>query len=116
MIFQSQNLKVLVHRVAIDMRKGHNGLSAIVENTMKGDLMGGSIFLFVNKSRRLCKAIYFDGTGMVIIHKRLDAGKFMHFYAFEETQEITLTELSLIFEGSSLKLPLSPKKIKLKND
>ena len=39
------------------MRKGHDGLSSIVENDMKEDLLSGSIFLFVNKGRRLCKAI-----------------------------------------------------------
>lgn len=98
------------------MRKGHNGLCAIVDNVLKMDFLGGAIFLFVNKSRRLCKAIYFDGTGLVIIHKRLDAGKFMHFHSFEEIEQVTMSELSLIFEGSVLKLPLSPKRIKLKDD
>ena len=59
------------------MRKGHDGLSSIVENHMKEDLLSGSIFLFVNKRMRLCKALYFDGTGLVIIHKRLEVGSFM---------------------------------------
>ncbi|NQZ20246.1 MAG: IS66 family insertion sequence element accessory protein TnpB [Bdellovibrionales bacterium] len=54
----------------MDMRKCHDGLSGIVESEMNLELLSGSIFLFVNKTRRLCKAIYFDGSGLVIIHKR----------------------------------------------
>lgn len=116
MIIGSKALEVFVYRTPVDMRKGHNGLCAIVENLMKMDALCGAIFLFVNKNRKLCKALYFDGTGVVILHKRLDAGKFMHFLAFDEIQEISTSELALIFEGCSLKLPLSPGRIKLKND
>ena len=56
MIFFNQGLKVFVHREPVDMKKG-DGLASIVENHIKEDLLDGSVFLFVNKSRRLCKAI-----------------------------------------------------------
>jgi transposase len=104
MIFNSKNTQVFIHREPVDMRKGHDGLSSIVENQMKLELLSGALFLFINKSRRLCKALYFDGTGLVIIHKRLEVGSFMSFNTFDETQKITLSELALIFEGDTLRI------------
>jgi transposase len=95
------------------MRKGHDGLCAIVDNELKIDFTCGAIFLFVNKSRRLCKCLYFDGTGLVIIHKRIESGSFMNFSSFDEVQSISMSELALIFEGARLRLPLSPKRMKI---
>ena len=97
------------------MRKGHDGLSSIVENYMNEDLLSGSVFLFVNKSRRLCKALYFDGTGIVIIHKRLEVGSFMSFLTFNEYQKITISELALIFEGATIRIQKRAKKFEYGN-
>ena len=58
------------------MRKGHDGLCGIVAEKMNLDFMSGAIFLFINKSRRLSKCLYFDGTGLVIVHKRIERGTF----------------------------------------
>lgn len=115
MIFSNQNLKVFIHREPVDMRKGHDGLSSIVENYMNEDLLSGSVFLFVNKSRRLCKALYFDGTGIVIIHKRLEVGSFMSFLTFNEYQKITISELALIFEGATIRIQKRAKKFEYGN-
>lgn len=97
----------------MDMRKGHDGLSSIVFNQMGLDHLSGAIFLFVNKTRRTCKALFFDGTGLVVVHKRLEQGSFMSFIALDEIQSVSMSELALIFEGSKFKLPLSPRKMKI---
>jgi transposase len=95
------------------MRKGHDGLCGIVAEKMNLDFMSGAIFLFINKSRRLSKCLYFDGTGLVIVHKRIEIGSFMDFSGFDDTQKIKMSELALIFEGAKLKLPLSPDNLKI---
>lgn len=115
MIFSNQSLKVFVHREPVDMRKGHDGLASIVENHMSEDLLSGSVFLFINKGRRLCKALYFDGTGLVIIHKRLEVGSFMSFLAFDEYQKISISELALIFEGATIRIQKRAKKFEYGN-
>ena len=86
------------------MRKGHDGLAGIVESEMNLELLSGSIFLFVNKTRRLCKAIYFDGSGLVIIHKRMEVGSIMNFLSFGEVQKITVSELALLMDGATLRI------------
>ncbi|MCP4911805.1 MAG: IS66 family insertion sequence element accessory protein TnpB [Oligoflexia bacterium] len=103
MFFSSQT-EVYIYREPVDMRKGHDGLAGIVESEMSLELLSGSIFLFVNKSRRLCKAIYFDGSGLVIIHKRMEVGSIMNFLAFGKIQKITVSELALILDGASLRI------------
>jgi transposase len=86
------------------MRKGHDGLASIVENSMKLELLSGSIFLFANKSRKLCKALYFDGSGLVIIHKRMEVGSIMPFLSFGPVQKVTISELALLIDGATIKI------------
>ena len=66
------SLKVFVALDACDMRRGHNGLLALVGEKLKEDIRSGAIFVFTNKSRRLLKVLYFDGTGLWLLTKRLE--------------------------------------------
>jgi transposase len=109
-MFFSSNTEVYIYREAVDMRKGHDGLSSIVETRMNLELLSGAIFLFVNKSRRLCKALYFDGSGLIIIHKRMEVGIIMNFLSFGEIQKITISELALIMDGATLRIHQRGKK------
>lgn len=63
------NLKVYVALEPCDMRMGCNGLSAIARNLLQVDPLCGAAFLFTNKSRRLIKILYFDGTGYWLVAK-----------------------------------------------
>ena len=66
------SLKVFVALDACDMRRGHNGLLALVGEKLKEDIRSGALFVFTNKSRRLLKVLYFDGTGLWLLTKRLE--------------------------------------------
>ena len=57
-----------------------------------------------------CVSTLFDGTGLVIIHKRLEIGSFMNFLAFNEYQKISISEF-LIFEGASIRIQKVAKKV-----
>jgi transposase len=70
------NLKVYVALEPCDMRKSFNTLSALVRNHLSLDPLSGAAFLFTNKSRRLIKILYFDGTGYWVVAKRLEKGTF----------------------------------------
>ena len=70
------NLKVYVALEPCDMRKSFNTLAAHARNHLGLDPLSGAAFLFTNKSRRLIKILYFDGTGYWLVAKRLEKGRF----------------------------------------
>jgi transposase len=98
------------------MRKGYEGLSELVRSALRKDVLSGDLFLFVGKDRRRAKVLYFDGTGLCLLSKRLDKGRFAALWRRRpdgERFELTATELALFLEGSELvgRFPLSPPRI-----
>ncbi|WP_420806701.1 IS66 family insertion sequence element accessory protein TnpB, partial [Hyalangium minutum] len=51
--------------------RGLTGSAALVEQQLGGQVLKGDVFLFVGRSRRPAKVLYFDGTGLVLLTKRL---------------------------------------------
>ena len=96
----------------VDMRKSWNGLSGLVTTELGRELLSGDIFVFTNKTRTLTKVLYFDGTGLCILQKRLERGRFASFWEHGKHDSIPLksSELLLFLEGSDLvgRFKLSP--------
>lgn len=113
MVLNTKTTRVFIYREFTDMRKGHNGLSYLVTYKMNLGLLSGDIFLFVGRNRKSAKALVWDGSGLVLIHKKLEQGKFMSFHNLSEVEEISQAELSLILEGTKIKLPLSMPKLNI---
>jgi len=60
----------------VDMRKQGNGLWACAQQTLGEDPKNGALFAFINKSRDRLKMLYWDGTGVWVLAKRLEKGRF----------------------------------------
>jgi transposase len=84
-----------------DMRKGIDGLSALVEHRLHQDALSGHLFCFFNKSRDKVKVLHWDTTGFCLYLKRLEKGRF-HLGAFAEGETISPVTLQLILEGLEL--------------
>ena len=84
------------------MRKGFEALSDAVRGLMKKNIMEGDLFLFLGRNPRRVKVILFDGTGLVLVSKRLERGRFQRLVDFDERREISLAELALIFQGTRI--------------
>jgi transposase len=83
------------------MRKGYEGLGAIVRNELSADIMAGELYLFTNARRSRAKVLLFDGTGLAIYMKRLDKGQFAKLWRAEGgALSMTMSELALFIEGS----------------
>ena len=99
----SRAVRVFAFPAPVDLRNGYNGLFGLVENQLKRDPMSGDLFLFVNESRKLCKVLVWDGTGLCIFQKRLERGTFAKLWRDDEqVVRLTMSELSLFIEGCTL--------------
>ncbi|PUA19191.1 IS66 family insertion sequence element accessory protein TnpB [Glaciimonas sp. PCH181] len=70
------NLKVHLHRDAVDGRKSINGLAAIVEQALGLDPFAPAVYVFCNRRRDRIKLLLWDRTGFWLMFKRLEADRF----------------------------------------
>lgn len=114
MIGSSRRLRVFAYGRPVDMRRGFDGLHALVTNALKREVLDGELFLFVGRTRRRAKVLFWDGTGLVVYAKRLEKGRFTAPWVVAgdgaEPLELTVAELALFLEGSAWagRVPLSP--------
>ena len=112
MIGSARGVQVFAYGEPVDMRKSFDTLSALVEGGLKRNVLTGDVFLFVARNRKRAKVLYFDGTGLCLLAKRLEKGRFAAVYEQAEKRgsKLTLSELALFIEGSDAvgRTPLSP--------
>lgn len=103
MIALNRRTKIFVCKEPTDMRASYDSLFGRVKSVLGKDPFSGHLFLFVNGRRTSCKCLYYDGTGLVIIMKRMEQGTFSRINPFYG-DEVVLTEaeFGLFFEGANL--------------
>lgn len=115
MIALNRRTKVFLSKEPTDMRASYDSLFLRVKGMLKEDPFSGHLFVFLNKRRTSCKCLYYDGTGLVLICKRLEHGLFARVNPFH-SDDIVLTqaEFVLFFEGADLTKRFidSPKEIR----
>lgn len=103
MIALNRRTKIFVCREATDMRASYDSLFGRVKLVLEKDPFSGHLFLFVNRIRTSCKCLYYDGTGFVIISKRLERGTFSKVNSLYPGEVVmTEAEFGLFFEGANL--------------
>jgi transposase len=83
----------------VDFRKGAEGLAALVREEMKADPFCGAIYVFRAKRADRVKLIFWDGTGMVLVCKRLEDGKFRWPGVQDAILHLSAAELQALLEG-----------------
>lgn len=86
------------------MTLSYDGLFQKVKKVLKRDPFSGHLFLFVNKRRTSCKALYYDSTGLVILAKRMERNQLFSRVNPLYSKQLVLTEseFGLFFEGANL--------------
>lgn len=112
MIALGPAMRVYALASAVDMRKGFEGLWGLATQQLEKDVLCGDLFLFVGRDRKRAKVLYFDGTGLCVLHKRLSKGRFAALWRQSQTPQLQLSvpELQLFLQGCQAvgKIPLSP--------
>ncbi len=121
MISFNRLTKVFVYKEPTDMRASYDTLFSKVKNILNQDPLSGHVFIFINKARNSIKCLFFDGTGLVIISKRLERRLFSRINPLIKGDLVlTPAEFALFFEGADLEKrfiesPSEFKKNKIKN-
>ena len=69
-------IRIFVAVQPLDMRKQFNGLWSAAQEQLHEDPKSGAVFCFINKTRTRLKLLYWDGTGVWVLAKRLEKGRF----------------------------------------
>lgn len=103
MISFNRRTKVFVCKEPTDMRASYDTLFSRAKGVLAQDPFSGHLFVFINSRRTSIKCLFYDGTGLVILAKRMERGLFSRINPLYRG-EITLTvaEFALFFEGADL--------------
>lgn len=85
----------------VDLRRGHDGLSALVRARWGDALYGGHLFVFVGRRLDRCKVLFWDRGGFVLIYKRLERGRFRLPKIAADAREVEMdgTALAMLLDG-----------------
>lgn len=100
------HLKVFVATAPCDLRASFNGLWNAAQQQLGEDPRSGALFVFGNRRRNRIKILYFDGTGVCVLAKRLEEGCFNFPHsAGEPSAKLRLAPqaLQLLLDGVDLK-------------
>lgn len=92
-------MRVFVATRPVDFRKGHDGLAAIVQETFGHDPFSGAVYVFRSKRADRIKILVWDGSGLVLVHKRLEGGSFAWPKIADGVMRLSPAQFSALFEG-----------------
>lgn len=104
MLTLSPGTKVFLASEPVDLRRGHDGLCALVGKLFALDPYAGHLFVFVGRRGDRIKILFWDRGGFVLYYKRLARGRFRMPAIAKSTDRVVLdaTELAMLLGGFEL--------------
>ena len=88
-----------------DMRKGFDGLAALVQTALAENPFCGHVFVFRGRRGDILKVLWFDGQGLMLLAKRLERGRFIWPQADSGSVALSAAQLSMLLEGIDWRRP-----------
>ena len=97
----SSSVQVWLATEPVDMRRGHDGLLALVRALKIADPYSGHCFVFLGRRADRCKVLFWDRGGFVVAYKRLERGRFRLPTLDPNAQSVALdgTALTMLLDG-----------------
>lgn len=76
MMLLPPSVRIYLATEPVDLRRGHDGLAALVRQRWAHELYEGHLFVFVGRRLDRCKILFWDRGGYVLYYKRLERGHF----------------------------------------
>ena len=99
MIVSGGAYRIVVATRPVDFRKGHDGLAAVAEHELGVDPHSGVAVVFRSKSGDRLKLLVWDGTGLVLLYKRLEQGRFAWPTVRDGVMRLSRAQFEALFEG-----------------
>ena len=88
-----------------DMRRGMDGLAALVQEALEANPFSGHVFVFRGRRGDLIKILWWSGDGMNLYAKRLEKGRFVWPQAASGSVHLSAAQLSMLLEGIDWRRP-----------
>jgi transposase len=95
----SLGARVLIATRPVDFRKGADSLAALVTTAFGADPFSGVVYVFRAKKADRIKLIWWDGTGLCLMAKRLEQGGFCWPAIHDGVMRLTAAQLGALLEG-----------------
>jgi transposase len=99
MIVPGQRMPIVIAMKPVDFRRGHDGLAATVQNELGLDPYSGLTVVFRSKRGDRIKILVWDGSGLVMIYKRLEAAEFVWPRVSAGVMRLSPAQYEALFEG-----------------
>ena len=106
MIGLPSNTRVWIVAGHTDMRKGFDGLAAMVQTALAANPFCGHVFVFRGRRGDILKVLWFDGQGLMLLAKRLERGRFVWPQATSGSVSLTPAQLSMLLAGIDWRRPV----------
>ena len=104
MIAPGADLKIYMATRPVDFRRGMDGLAAAVQEMLGLDPFVGAAFVFRAKRADRIKILVWDGTGLMLVYKRLEGSKFVWPQVRDGVMRISPAMFAALFEGLDWRL------------
>jgi len=99
MIVPPAGVRVLVATKPVDFRKGMDGLAALAQQVLGQDPFSGTVLVFRAKRADRLKLLVWDGSGLVLVSKRLEQGRFKWPPIINGMMRLSPAQLAALLEG-----------------
>ena len=95
----SAGVKVMIATNPVDFRKGADGLAALVREQLRDDPFSGTIFVFRSKRADRLKILAWDGSGLIMMWKRLEHHTFRWPPISDGVMRLSTSQLAALMDG-----------------
>lgn len=108
----TENIDVYLITGYSDMRKGIDGLAAMIQGNLSMNPFNKSLFLFCGRNRCKMKGLLWEGDGFLLLYKRLENGSFKWPRNETEARKLSPQQIRWLLEGLAIEQPKAIKQSK----
>ena len=99
MIAPPAGARILLATKPVDFRKGAHSLAALAAEALGADPLSGAVLVFRSRRADRIEILLWDGSGLVLVWKRLEGGAFRWPPVVDGVLRLTAVEFAALFDG-----------------